>query len=69
MSEKATRPPALVRHRWKFHREYVFPDRALLRNIWRCSDCKGWTANMPAFKYDVCEGRDRRRNKPDRRKT
>ena len=66
---KATRPPVLVRHRWKFHSKYVFPDGSLLRNIWRCSHCKLWTNNMPAYKYDVCEGRDRRANKPDRRQT
>ncbi len=35
---------------------------------WMCIDCKQWTANLPIYKSSrVCEKKDRRKGKVDRR--
>lgn len=54
---KARTPPA-VRHLW-FRRDKG-------EAVYVCTACRSWTANLPLYRYDVCEARDRRKQ-PDRR--
>ena len=62
------RIPKTIQHDWKFYRVYDFGDgRPPQKNIHVCAACDGWTANLPAYKHEVCEGKDRRK-KSDRRK-
>lgn len=65
------RAAVIVRHRWKFHKSHNLKSHNLgpltLQNVHICRDCNLWTANLPLYLYEVCEARDRRKNKVDRR--
>jgi len=37
------------------------------RGVYRCSQCGLWTANLPLYRNDVCEAKDRRKGPRDRR--
>lgn len=51
--------PAEVKCDWK--------QRAGERGVYDCADCKSRTANLPLYKDDVCEAKDRRKGVTDRR--
>ena len=53
--------PRSVQHSWVEGRR---PER----DVWICCTCKTWTANLPLYRYEVCDKRDRRKRKADRRK-
>lgn len=65
-------PPKIVRHDWKFTKELHQPlalgGVSTLKNVYVCKCCGSWTVNLPLYKYEVCEKKDRRKNKEDRRK-
>lgn len=35
---------------------------------WMCADCKQWTSNLPLYKNEICEKKDRRKGLEDRRR-
>jgi hypothetical protein len=36
-------------------------------SCWQCINCGQWTANLPLYKNDICESKDRRKSTADRR--
>jgi hypothetical protein len=50
-------------HTWKYR---TVPGYGILHNIWRCRDCKQWSAYKDSFN-EVCKTKERRKGK-DRRK-
>lgn len=58
--KRATTIPQALRCRWTSR-------GGSERDVYDCPDCGCWTANLPLYKLDVCEAKDRRKGKPDRR--
>jgi hypothetical protein len=56
--------PDEVKHDWKLRER---ARRAKGPQVYVCATCKSRTANLPLYKDDVCEAKDRRKGAPDRR--
>lgn len=56
MSQKV---PLIVQHTWTA--------RHGTPGVYDCHICKSWTANIPAYRFEVCPKRDRRKAKRERR--
>ena len=72
------RAPISVRCRWvrasknKKRYDALYPalrlsSRSELKGMWVCLSCGSWTSNLPSYRYSVCQAKDRRIGKSDRR--
>jgi hypothetical protein len=56
--------PKEIRCRWRLARVADFKEQAVTgSDVYFCPDCGSWTANLPAYHYDVCPAKDRRKRR------
>ena len=61
-------PPVSIRCRFRLARVADFKEQPVVgKDVYFCPDCGSWTANRPAYRFDVCSAKDRRKGKHDRR--
>jgi hypothetical protein len=56
------RAPKEVQCRWRLAKVTDFKEQPQVgKHVYFCPDCKSWTANLPAYRFDVCSAKDRRK--------
>ena len=60
--------PEEVRHDWRLHKTHTIAGQTVA-NVYVCQACDAWTANLPLYRNEICQRKDRRRKNQDRRKS